>query len=125
MTNPHNRVLCVEDVAAICHEANRNLCVSQGDMTQPGWNNAPAWQRDSAINGVTFHLDNPLSSASASHINWMAGKEADGWVYGEKKDPEAKTHPCMAPFNELPPEQQVKDFLFRAIVHGLAPFVAR
>lgn len=52
----------------------------------------------------------------ASHDNWMAEKVADGWVYGEVKDPAAKTHPCIVPFDQLPPEQQFKDRLFATIV---------
>jgi len=46
-------------------------------------------------------------------------KLSDGWGYGETKDPEKKEHPCMVPFNELPVEQEAKDFLFRGVVHAL------
>ncbi|WP_271270511.1 Gp49 family protein [Aliamphritea hakodatensis] len=107
------------DIARVAHEINRAYCEAMGDMSQEEWSQAPAWQRDSAINGVNFHLMNPDADAGLSHINWMAEKKADGWVYGETKDPEAKTHPCMVPFNQLPIEQQAKDFLFRAVVHAL------
>lgn len=31
----------------------------------------------------------------------------------------AKTHPCLVDFNALPPEQQVKDYLFKAVVQSL------
>jgi hypothetical protein len=56
----------------------------------------------------------------------MAEKVAAGWVYGEVKDPDAKppTHPCIVPFEELPPEQQFKDVLFKTIVAGSADIVA-
>lgn len=114
-----------QDVANITHEANRALCQSLGDFSQPAWAEAPQWQRDSAINGVRFHLDNPDASPAASHESWLREKVEAGWVYGEVKDPEAKTHPCMVPFEQLPPEQQAKDHLFRGIVHALAPFVER
>jgi len=50
----------------------------------------------------------------------MADKEADGWVYGVIKDPAAKTHPCMVPFEQLPAEQRAKDLGFKAIVRALA-----
>jgi hypothetical protein len=43
----------------------------------------------------------------------------EGWVYGETKDPVAKTHPCLVAYNDLPIEQQVKDHLFRAVVKAL------
>jgi hypothetical protein len=35
------------------------------------------------------------------------------------KDPDAKTHPCILPYHELPLEQRLKDSLFMAIVHAL------
>lgn len=113
------------NIAAACQEANRRLCIGLGDFSQSHWGDAPCWQVKSIMNGVDFHLENPDASASASHDNWLAEKEADGWVYGETKDPEAKTHPCMVPFDQLPPEQQAKDVLFRGIVHALAPLVTR
>src|SRR5437879_1359495 len=42
----------VEQVAKICHEANRAYCETIGDNSQPTWEKAPQWQKDSAINGV-------------------------------------------------------------------------
>lgn len=113
----------IREIAAVCHEANRALCTEQGDFSQPVWNDAPDWQVDSAILGVEFHVSNPEASDSASHDSWSAQKVADGWVYGEIKDPEAKTHPCLVAFEQLPPEQQVKDALFRSIVHALKPLL--
>lgn len=107
------------DVAKVCHEVNRVYCKSIGDDSQPTWDEAPDWQKLSAINGVLFHLKNPDAGPPGSHENWLKDKQADGWVYGEKKDPEAKTHPCMVPYDQLPKEQQTKDALFVAIVHAL------
>jgi hypothetical protein len=111
-----------EAIARVAHEANRAWCLANGDMTQLGWDDAPDWQRDSAIKGVLFHLDNPEAGDSASHDNWMADKIAAGWVYGEVKDPDAlpPTHHCIVPFVDLPKVQRVKDALFRAIVHAAA-----
>lgn len=112
--------LPVESAALIVHEANRIWCELNGDFSQPRWVDAPAWQQESAIAGVRFHLANPDAADSASHDAWMAHKTADGWVYGEVKDPDAKTHPCLVPFDQLPPMQQFKDGLFRTIVHLLS-----
>lgn len=107
-----------EQIARICHETNRVYCVSLGDKSQTLWDQAPQWQRDSAIAGVEFHRHFPDAGDSASHDNWMCQKLADGWTYGPVKDEKAKTHPCLVPFDQLPPEQQFKDTLFRAIVHA-------
>ena len=106
-------------IAMVAHEANRAWCMQCGDDSQLSWNKAPKWQWDSAINGVKFRLENPDASDNASHDNWMKEKLADGWVYGDVKNAEAKTHPCLVPFDELPLEQQAKDALFRSIVHAL------
>lgn len=109
-----------DQIAQICHEANRLYCAALGDLSQPPWDQAPDWQRTSALNGVTLHMENPNLGDSHSHEAWMAEKNADGWKYGPEKDPAKKEHPCMVPFNELPPEQRAKDTLFRSIVHALA-----
>jgi hypothetical protein len=113
-------------VARICHEVNRVYCISLGDWSQPKWEDAPSWQRDSAINGVRFHRDNPDAGDSASHDSWMQEKLAAGWIYGPMKNPDASppTHPCLVPFEELPKEQQLKDTLFRTIVHGATTLAA-
>ena len=107
-------------LAEVTHEANRAWCEHNGDTSQPYWASAPDWQKASAIEGVAFHLRNPAAGDSASHDAWMAHKLADGWIYGETKDPEATppTHPCLVPFDQLPPEQRFKDKLFRTIVHA-------
>ena len=115
----------IQSIAEICHEANRALCLTHGDDSQPSWGEAPDWQVESAKDGVKFYFDNPDAPPSASHDNWMAHKVADGWKHGRTKDPEAKTHPCLVPFDQLPREQQAKDRLFTAIVSAFAPDIRR
>lgn len=107
------------DIARVCHEVNRAYCQALGDNSQPAWEDAPEWQRSSALAGVQLHIQHPDAGERASHESWMAQKLADGWVYGPVKDPDAKQHPCMVPFEKLPVEQQAKDYLFRAVVHAL------
>ena len=108
-----------EFVARVAHEVNRAYCRGMYDEYVPAWKDAPQWQKDSAMLGVQLHTDNPDASEAASHESWMAQKVADGWTYGPNKDPVNKKHPCMVPYKELPPEQQVKDYLFRGVVHAL------
>jgi len=109
----------ITGIARIAHLTNKAYCESLQDCSQRPWAEAPQWQRDSAINGVKFHLANPNAEPSASHENWLKEKYADGWKYGEVKDVEKKEHPCCVPFDELPAEQQVKDILFTRIVDTL------
>ena len=110
--------LDIRQVAMICHDVNRSYCASIGDDTQTSWDDAPDWQRESAINGVQFHIDNPDAGASSSHDSWMKEKVDSGWVHGDVKDAKAKTHPCIVDFDALPVEQKMKDFLFRGVVHS-------
>ena len=105
-------------IARVCHEVNRAYCQFLGDDSKPSFEEAPGWQRDSALAGVNLHADGD-HGPEESHKAWMAQKVADGWIYGDVKDPEAKTHPCLVPFDQLPREQQAKYHLFRAVVHAL------
>jgi len=115
-------IIGVEQVAQVCHEANRAYCQSIGDFSQREWNAAPKWQQQSAIEGVKFHLQSLEAgvppSPAASHESWLREKEREGWVYGPVKDIEAKTHPCMVPYTSLPLEQQLKDYIFAGIVEA-------
>lgn len=113
------RRMTIADIAAVAHHINAVYCLALGDDSQPVWEDAPEWQRESAIKGVQFHLDNPNAGPEASHESWLAQKVADGWVYGPVKNAMLKTHPCIVPFSELPREQQAKDFLFRGVVRAL------
>jgi hypothetical protein len=106
MSTPTPKAVTVEDVARVCHEANRAYCATLGDQSQLPWHEAPQWQRDSAVNGVQYHLANPDAGPSGSHENWMRVKSAEGWKYGPVKNPDAKEHPCMVPYHELPAEQR-------------------
>lgn len=106
-----------EKIARICHEINRAYCESLGDHSQPAWEDAPQWQKDSAIRGVEFHLAHPDASPSASHDEWMRHKLDEGWTLGAIKDDRLKTHPALVPYYSLPQWQRSKDYLFRATVH--------
>ena len=106
-------------IAMACHEANKRWCEANGDETQSHWETAEQWQRDSAIKGVEFRINNPNAGEDSQHNAWMADKINDGWVWGETKDFGLKTHPCIVPFNRLSAFQQKKDRLFCAIVDVL------
>jgi len=110
----------IEVIARIAHEANRIYCTTLADFSQQSWEACSNWQRISAIKGVQFHLEHLRSGQApdpaASHNAWLEEKLIAGWKYGPVKDAEKKEHPCFMPYEELPIEQQQKDFLFAAIV---------
>lgn len=111
-------LMIVTLIAMAAHEANRAYCASLGDLTQLLWDDAPDWQKDSAIAGVNMHLANPDATPEDSHASWLAEKVSAGWVYGPVKDAEKKEHPCCVPYAELPEAQKAKDYIFRGVVHA-------
>lgn len=105
-------------IARVCHEANRAWCVANDDNSQVPWDDAPDWQRLSALEGVKKALEG--ATPEQLHIAWCRYKTAHGWKYGEVKDVQAMTHPCLVPYAKLPEEQRRKDSIFHAIVGALA-----
>lgn len=106
-------------IARVCHEANRALQIIQGDPApSPAWEDAPEWQTNSAIEGVQHAIDG--ATPEELHDSWCDLKYGDGWVHGEVKDAEAKTHPCLVGYSELPEDQRLKDELFQSIVGALS-----
>jgi hypothetical protein len=108
--------LSVEEIAELAHEANKAYCESVGDKSQLGWAEAQDWQRKSAVVGVQFLMQNPEAKPEDTHQSWVDQKVADGWVYGDEKSVEKKTHPCLLPYSELPEFQRSKDYIFKAVV---------
>ena len=111
--------LTPEQIARVAHEVNRAYCQALGDHSQPPWEQAAQWQQDSAMLGVRLHTETPNAGPQIGHEWWAEQKVADGWTYGPEKIPELKQHPCLVPFDQLPQEQQAKDFIFRGVVHAL------
>lgn len=55
------------------------------------------------------------SSPEALHDDWVRAYEAMGWRFGWERDPVAKTHPDMVPFDQLEQREQDKDAVFVAL----------
>lgn len=115
--------MTVESIAQVAHELNKAYCSSIGDNTQTSWEEAPQWQKDSAVNGVKFHMANSNATPENSHESWLKQKADEGWKFGLIKNAELKEHPCFCPYSELPAEQRAKDYIFRQTVHSLASMV--
>jgi hypothetical protein len=121
----HMEKSVILSIARVAHELNHAYCVAIGDTGSCEWEDAPNWQRTAACQGVEFALANPDATPEMSHESWMAQKVKDGWVFGVTKDGNAKTHPCLVPYMQLPLEQRVKDHLFKGIVRAVAREMAR
>jgi len=55
------------------------------------------------------------TSPEELHDDWVKAYEAMGWVYGEVRDVEAKTHPDMVPYWDLERRERDKDAVFVAL----------
>jgi hypothetical protein len=108
------------NIARVCHEANRAYALATGEdpnTVHGHWADTTQAIRDSAYIGVKAALDG--ATPERLHESWFATKVADGWRYGVIRDNEAKRHPCMVPYGDLPEAQRKKDALFQAIVAAL------
>ena len=101
-------------VARILHENNRVLQKHNGEEVGPDWFEAPQDQIDSTVEGIYLAAEG--ATPEALHQSWMDSKIASGWSYGEVKDEEAKTHPCLVPYDLLPEGQRLKDEIFASTV---------
>lgn len=43
------------------------------------------------------------------HEVWSAGRIAEGWTYGEKRDDKQKQTPCLVPYSDLPESEKEYD----------------
>ncbi len=47
--------------------------------------------------------------AENTHDVWALGRISQGWSYGPARDDEAKKHPCLVPYAELPESEKEFD----------------
>ena len=43
------------------------------------------------------------------HEVWAETRISQGWTYGEQRNDELKTHPCLVPYEDLPEEEKEYD----------------
>ena len=108
-----------EKIAQVAHEVNRAFCAANGDTSHLKWEDAPEWQRKSAIDGVEHFLANRDITPEETHEHWMKYKTENGWTQGPVKDEAKKEHPSMMPYSDLPLEEKIKDHLFRGVVGAM------
>lgn len=112
--------MTAEEIARVCHEANRALTFLVADVpVQPLWDEVDADMKQSAIKGVQTVIDKPEITAEKLHMAWCEERWQQGWQWGPTKSVEAKLHPALRPWNELPEGTRKKDAVFRAIIKAL------
>ena len=109
------------NIAIVCHNVNSAYARAIGEDEQGilPWENLPQNVRTGVQSAVETYLTNPDTTPKQLHDLWSESRKADGWVYGEVKDFDAKTHPCLVPYDELPIEQRVKDYLFKQVIDSV------
>jgi len=118
--------MTAEEIARVCHEANRALTFLIADVpVQPPWDEVDADMKLSCMKGVSvaiLMLDSgvaPELRAKRQHELWCEERWAAGWQWGATKSVEAKLHPALRAFSELPEAVRRKDAVFGAIVQAL------
>jgi hypothetical protein len=64
------------------------------------------------------------SAPEELHDDWVRAYEAMGWRFGWVRDPVAKTHPDMVPFDQLGWREQNKDAVFVALCEIARQWIA-
>jgi hypothetical protein len=108
----------IDAIAAVCHEANRQLQRLNGEVVNFPWENTSEDMRESVRIGVRGILAG--NTPEQSHESWIATKMDQGWVFGPVKDFGKRTHPNLVAYDQLPPKERIKDSLFSSIVQALA-----
>lgn len=104
----------IQNIARLCHEANRALQIGLYEEVNPPWDDLSEDLKDSTYIGVLKALDGVTTEQL--HESWMQERILGGWKYGEVLDRDNKVHPNLVPYKDLPLEQQLKDGVFLAIV---------
>lgn len=107
-----NDFVKLSEIAKKCHEANNKLLIDNGKEPLPDWNNLDRNQRFINIKSVRRIVDKPTITPEEIHDEWVKNKRRDGWVYGEVKDDEKKTHPLLVDFNVMSKFDKEKDIIF-------------
>ena len=109
----------LNSIARTVHEAVQAWSTAHGQSDIPNWDDAPEWMRASTYESVVRVIENAGMSGRELHQFWVEEKMRDGWQYGPTKSSEARAHPLMIPFDELPVTERLKDDLVVAIVRAL------
>lgn len=107
-----------EQIAGVIHEANRQLRLALGESPGPHWMECDHQHRESVINGVLAAQEG--ASPQELHEEWVRFKTAQGWTKGPHRDHSRRQHPCMVPYADLAPAQQLKQEMFHAMARALS-----
>ena len=100
------------DIAQECHNKNNELMMMNGEEQNGNWDSLDRHTKFINLKSVIKALENPDLTAKDMHDEWMNNKIADGWKYGDVKDPELKTHPLIIDYDLMKDVDKMKDQIF-------------
>lgn len=109
-----------EQIAALAYEARAAYDTASGTADTPrSWEDAPAYLKASYMAAVAWARENPGASARDAHEARLKAVFLKGWTRGDVIDQEAKTHPNLVPFDELPKDQRQRDEIGMVVIQTL------
>jgi hypothetical protein len=99
------------------YEAARLAAVAaRAPIIPESWVSREAAFRDQFLDVIERQCGPDRKTSPAElHQDWVEAYEAMGWTYGPTRDPVARTHPDMVPYDELGQLERDKDAVFVAL----------
>lgn len=107
-----------DKICELCHLANNELMIANNETPCGNWDTLDSHLKQMTRDSVSVIIDKPNITAEDIHNTWMTNKAKDGWVYGDIKDANKKTHPLMIPFADMNAIDKAKDQSFIDIVNA-------
>lgn len=76
-------------------------------MNEKGYIPQPIDTKDVMLSENLGSLVEPM--AKNVHEVWASSRISQGWTYGEQRNDEMKTHPCLIPYEDLSEEEKDYD----------------
>ena len=120
MKHIDNFYLTAKDIASMIHSVTCRIPRPDGSPVAE-WNNISEVSKEMAYRAVRDIYASEPRSAEELHELWMNLKLEEGWVCGDFSVA-LKTHPCIVHFNDLPPSEICKDYIWSALTEAFRQF---
>lgn len=105
-------------IAYVVHEVVRAYVEARGGYMTP-WSDARPGERKAMLHVVRNVRRQPDTPPGERHAAWCDRRRAEGWRWGPVLDIEAKAHPSLMPWPELPEDDRVRECLMIGAVKCL------
>jgi hypothetical protein len=109
-------------ISNVVYDAIRTLTLLNEEFEMPLYKDMSDDDRVALKNRVNKILSDPRAGDSTFHNEWLARMSKEGWSYGRVYDEKKKHNPEMVQFHLLPPNEQMRERLFRAMVLGMSRY---